>query len=196
MLQIVKFSRLMLTNARDFLPVVAVIAFFQSVVGKPPAQFEDILIGLAFTLIGLTLFVRGLNMSLFASGQDLTGRHRASRQPPVVSLRPCCCCWIERVMEHNRVQFQVDPGATPGRSGRARIEGRPRGRSNRPDGPPERARRGHGPENDLPRLHMTAAHDIVQVEESLCSNILTVSRAGKFDTEPVAEARRRGCGWA
>lgn len=72
MQQIVTHWCTMLSNMRDVVPNVAVIAFFQSViVGKPIPQLAEVLLGPLFVLVGLTLFVRGLAMSLFALGQDL-----------------------------------------------------------------------------------------------------------------------------
>lgn len=72
MQQTVALWRLMSSNVRDVLPVVAVIAFFQAaVVGKPIPQLGEALMGMGFVLVGLTLFVRGLAMSLFVLGQDL-----------------------------------------------------------------------------------------------------------------------------
>jgi uncharacterized membrane protein (DUF2068 family) len=56
----------------DLLPIVVVIGFFQLVVLQQPIpnQFE-ILIGSLFVLIGLTLFVQGLEMGLFPLGESL-----------------------------------------------------------------------------------------------------------------------------
>lgn len=72
MQQIVDLGRLIVSNARDVLPVVLVIALFQgAVIGKPIPQLCDMLIGLAFVLVGLTFLVRGLTISVFAIGQDL-----------------------------------------------------------------------------------------------------------------------------
>jgi len=74
MQQIVAIGRMMLSNARDLLPIVVIIALFQGVViGVPIPQLGDVLLGLGFVLVGLTLFVRGLAMSLFVLGQDLAG---------------------------------------------------------------------------------------------------------------------------
>lgn len=72
MQQIATLGRLTLSNLRDLLPLVVIIALFQGfVIGNPIPQLAEVLAGLAFVLVGLTLFVRGLAMSLFVLGQDL-----------------------------------------------------------------------------------------------------------------------------
>ena len=62
-------------SLRDLLPVVAVMAFFQLVViGQPlPASlaFLDLIIGLLFVVVGLTLFIKGLELGLFPLGENL-----------------------------------------------------------------------------------------------------------------------------
>lgn len=64
--------RLVGLNLRDLLPVVGVIAFFQgAVVGEPMPHLEDRLVGALFVLVGLTLFVKGLEMSVFPLGEGL-----------------------------------------------------------------------------------------------------------------------------
>jgi len=61
-----------LSRLRDLGPIIAVVAFFQLVVlHQPIPQFLDILVGLLFVVIGLTLFVRGLEMGLFPIGQGM-----------------------------------------------------------------------------------------------------------------------------
>ena len=59
-------------NFRDFVPVLIVVAVFQwGIVGEPMPDLEQRLIGLLLTLVGLTFFVRGLDMSLFPLGESL-----------------------------------------------------------------------------------------------------------------------------
>ncbi len=64
--------RLLASTARDLAPIVLVVTFFQLVVLRQP--FPDLvgmLVGLMIVLIGLALFVRGLNMALFPIGEAL-----------------------------------------------------------------------------------------------------------------------------
>ena len=59
-------------SLRDLLPIILVIGFFQlAVLQKPIPQFGDIIIGIVFVVIGLTLFVQGLNMGLFPIGETM-----------------------------------------------------------------------------------------------------------------------------
>lgn len=51
----------MMDSVRDLLPIVLVIAFFQLVVLRQPLpNLAELLVGMLFVVLGLTLFVRGL----------------------------------------------------------------------------------------------------------------------------------------
>ncbi len=66
------FLKSLLESVRDLLPIVIVIAFFQLVVLRQPIpDFLDILLGILFVVLGLTLFVRGLEMGLFPIGESM-----------------------------------------------------------------------------------------------------------------------------
>src|SRR5690606_19638063 len=59
-------------NFRDFFPILTVVIVFQwVVVGEPMPDVWLRLGGILVTLVGLTLFVRGLDMSIFPLGQSL-----------------------------------------------------------------------------------------------------------------------------
>jgi len=59
-------------SLRDLLPIIVVIGFFQLVVLQQPIpNFGEIAIGIFFVVIGLTLFVQGLNMGLFPIGETM-----------------------------------------------------------------------------------------------------------------------------
>ncbi len=59
-------------SLRDLLPIILVIGFFQVLVLQQPIpDFGDIAIGILFVVIGLTLFVQGLNMGLFPIGESM-----------------------------------------------------------------------------------------------------------------------------
>ena len=65
-------GRLILEAARDLAPIVLVIAFFQVVVLRQPfPNLEAILIGTLFVVLGLALFVQGLEMGLFPIGETM-----------------------------------------------------------------------------------------------------------------------------
>jgi hypothetical protein len=59
-------------SLRDLLPIIVVIGFFQfAVLQQPIPNLGEIVIGIVFVVIGLTLFVEGLNMSLFPIGESM-----------------------------------------------------------------------------------------------------------------------------
>jgi len=62
----------LLDSLRDLLPIILVIAFFQfGVLQQPIPNFSEIALGIAFVVIGLSLFVYGLNMGLFPIGETM-----------------------------------------------------------------------------------------------------------------------------
>ena len=59
-------------SLRDLLPIIIVIGFFQlAVLQQPIPNFGEIAVGIALVVIGLTLFVQGLNMGLFPIGESM-----------------------------------------------------------------------------------------------------------------------------
>ncbi len=65
------FSRLR-QAAMDLLPIVLVIAFFQLVVIRQPLpQVEEMLFGGLLVIVGLSMFVQGLEMALFPVGEQM-----------------------------------------------------------------------------------------------------------------------------
>jgi len=62
----------LIRNGRDLAPIILVIAFFQLlVVREPIPDIAGKLVGVMFVLLGLTLFLAGLSMSLFPLGERL-----------------------------------------------------------------------------------------------------------------------------
>jgi len=62
----------LLNSIRDLTPIVLVIAFFQVVIVREPIpNLPDLLVGIVLVVLGLTLFVRGLNMALFPIGESM-----------------------------------------------------------------------------------------------------------------------------
>jgi Protein of unknown function (DUF1538) len=56
----------------DLLPIILVIAFFQTIVLKQPLpQMGEVLFGALLVVVGLTLFVEGLEMGLFPIGESM-----------------------------------------------------------------------------------------------------------------------------
>jgi len=62
----------LLGSLRDLAPIIVVIGFFQLVVvGEPIPNLGTFLVGFALVTLGLTFFVRGLNMGLFPLGESM-----------------------------------------------------------------------------------------------------------------------------
>jgi len=59
-------------SAKDLLPIVGVIAFFQLLVlGQPIPNLLELLWGVLLVVLGLTLFVQGLKLGLFPMGENM-----------------------------------------------------------------------------------------------------------------------------
>lgn len=64
--------RALLNSARDLLPIVIVISFFQLVVLQEPLpHLLSILFGLLLVVFGLTFFIFGLELGLFPIGENM-----------------------------------------------------------------------------------------------------------------------------
>ena len=68
------FLRLVLGTLRDLALIVIIIAFFQIVVLRQPfPDLGSVVAGLVFVMLGLALFIQGLEMALFPLGESLAG---------------------------------------------------------------------------------------------------------------------------
>ena len=66
--------RLVGGTARDLAPIVIIVAFFQlAVIQQPFADLTNIAFGLLCVMIGLAVFIQGLEMALFPAGEALAG---------------------------------------------------------------------------------------------------------------------------
>jgi hypothetical protein len=62
----------LLNSARDLAPIIIVIAFFQLIVLQQPIpNLANLLIGIFLVILGLSLFVYGLEMGLFPLGENM-----------------------------------------------------------------------------------------------------------------------------
>jgi len=72
----------LLESIRDLTPIVLVIAIFQiAVVRQPIPNLLDLLIGIVLVVLGLTFFVRGLDLALFPIGESMA--HEFARKGSV-----------------------------------------------------------------------------------------------------------------
>jgi len=70
--QVNQIFRSLWNSARDLLPVILVVAFFQIfVLQKPIPNMEQLFIGTLLVVIGLSLFVKGLEIGLFPIGENM-----------------------------------------------------------------------------------------------------------------------------
>ncbi len=76
---------------RDLVPIILVIAFFQIVVLRQPfPDLERVLVGMVFVIVGLSLFVRGLEMGLFPLGESMA--HAFARKGSLTALLAFAFC--------------------------------------------------------------------------------------------------------
>lgn len=67
-----RFLRLVVAASRDLAPLAVVITFFQlAVLQQPFPDLGRVVVGVVFVAVGLTLFVRGLEMGLFPLGESM-----------------------------------------------------------------------------------------------------------------------------
>ncbi len=69
-----EFARLLRESLRDLAPIIGVVGFFQIVVLRQPfPDFANVVFGLAAVIVGLALFIRGLEIGLFPIGESMAG---------------------------------------------------------------------------------------------------------------------------
>ncbi|MBT4769490.1 MAG: DUF1538 domain-containing protein [Rhodospirillaceae bacterium] len=68
------FLRLVLDALRDIFPIILVIGFFQIfIIGEPIPHLGEITRGLVMVVLGLALFIQGLETGLFPIGESMAG---------------------------------------------------------------------------------------------------------------------------
>lgn len=69
---LINFFHSLLHSFQDLLPIILVIAFFQLVVLQQPLpKMGELLVGTVLVVLGLTYFMRGLEMALFPIGETM-----------------------------------------------------------------------------------------------------------------------------
>lgn len=70
--RVVAMLRLLSGSARDLSPIILVIAVFQlGVLRQPFPDLGGVLVGLVMVVVGLSIFVRGLDLGLFPLGENM-----------------------------------------------------------------------------------------------------------------------------
>jgi len=64
------FTTALINSLRDILPIVAILIGFQVLVLRKPVQnLPQFILGFIAVLLGITLFIQGLEMALFPLGE-------------------------------------------------------------------------------------------------------------------------------
>jgi len=72
MIALRNFARLIVSALRDLAPIIAVVTFFQFVVLQQPfPNLGGVLMGLVLVVLGLALFIQGLESGLFPLGEAM-----------------------------------------------------------------------------------------------------------------------------
>lgn len=67
---VIHFSGVLLATARDILPILVILLGFQFfILRKPIPNFRRVIIGFIYVLVGLALFLQGLDQALFPIGR-------------------------------------------------------------------------------------------------------------------------------
>lgn len=70
-----QFMDMLLSTLKDVLPIVVILVFFQFfIIRKPVPNPRQVLVGFFFVLLGLTLFLIGLEQALFPVGRMMAGQ--------------------------------------------------------------------------------------------------------------------------
>ncbi len=76
---------------RDLIPIIVVVAFFQIVVLQQPfPNLDRVIVGLVFVVVGLSLFVQGLQIGLFPLGESMA--HAFARKGSLIALLAFAFC--------------------------------------------------------------------------------------------------------
>ena len=69
------FAATLMATVRDIIPIALIIVFFQAVVLRRPLNNPaNLLWGFGFVVLGLTLFLMGLELALFPLGEEMANQ--------------------------------------------------------------------------------------------------------------------------
>jgi len=67
-----EFLKSLFSSGRDLLPIILVVTFFQLfILQQPFPNLGKVVVGIVFVMIGMSLFIRGLEMGLFPVGESM-----------------------------------------------------------------------------------------------------------------------------
>ncbi len=67
-----RFIKQLFSSFLDLAPILAVVLIFQIlIIGQPVPDVVNLIIGTLFVILGLTLFIQGLEQSLFPLGESM-----------------------------------------------------------------------------------------------------------------------------
>jgi hypothetical protein len=79
MIYLSMFAETLITTVRDILPIAFIIAFFQLfVLRRPLNNIVRLLWGFSFVVLGLAMFLMGLELALFPLGEEMANQLTAS----------------------------------------------------------------------------------------------------------------------
>jgi hypothetical protein len=82
---LVALTKPILESAKDLLPIVAVVLFFQLLVLQQPLpNLPEVMLGMVLVVLGLTFFIQGLKLGLFPIGESMA--HAFARKGSVFWL--------------------------------------------------------------------------------------------------------------
>ncbi|MBT8135994.1 MAG: DUF1538 domain-containing protein [Gammaproteobacteria bacterium] len=85
MKSVLQFASSMFGSLRDLAPIVLVVGFFQvAILRQPVPDFVGIMVGFVLVLVGLSLFIQGLEIGLFPLGESMA--HAFARKGSVLWL--------------------------------------------------------------------------------------------------------------
>ncbi len=103
---------------RDLVPIIVVVAFFQIVVLQQPfPDLERIIVGFVFVVVGLSLFVQGLQIGLFPLGESMA--HAFARKGSLIALLAFAFClgFATTVAEPALIAVAAKAGEVAGAAG-------------------------------------------------------------------------------
>ena len=108
----------MLSSASDMAPIVIVIAFFQIVVLQQPfPKLDKVIIGLVFVVVGLALFIQGLETGLFPIGEAMADAFAHKGSLTALLIFAFCLGFGTTVAEPALIAVAAEAGHVAGTAG-------------------------------------------------------------------------------